>query len=238
MSKQPPPPVVRREIAVETRVLDPQSGRVEYIASDESMDSYREVIRIKGWRFSRFAKNAPFLNNHRANSIEDVLGRVVSHRIEGGKLIETVQWAIDVPANTLARIGWDMTRAGYLRAVSVGFEPVRVVSRWDSDPREFNAQATELKLDPKELRAVYLEQEQVELSAVVVGANPNAVIQMARAYKDGVLNDADLQTLSARTARVSPADSAHGEPGGTAENQAHHRHREEFMRKFEAAIRG
>jgi hypothetical protein len=229
--------LLHREIPVAVRVLQGADGLVEYVASDESMDSYREVIRVDGWRFNRFAKNSPFLNSHRSGSVEDVLGKVVSYEIKGGRLVEVVQWAIDVPSNQLSRIGWDMTRAGYLKAVSVGFYPVRMVSRWDEDKGAFRAEAEKLKIDPNVLRAVYLEQEQIELSAVVVGANGNALLQMARAHKDGVLSDADIETLSRSIANVPPASSAYGDTGPTAEKQAIARRREAFLGKFQAAIR-
>jgi hypothetical protein len=45
-------------------------------------------------------------------------------------------------------------------------------------------------------RRIYLEQEQMELSACIIGANPNA---LARAYKAGVIDD-DLLIFSGRLA--------------------------------------
>jgi hypothetical protein len=118
-----PQAAVRRLIHPEVRVVDAQLGIVDYVASDESVDSYQEVIRAAGWRFTHFSKNAPFVDSHDYSSIGKCLGRVVDFRVEGDRLIERVQWAIDVPENQLARIGWKMTEAGYLKAVSVGFSP-------------------------------------------------------------------------------------------------------------------
>src|SRR5437879_5867721 len=106
--------MIRRSLTPETRVLDDKAGIIEYVASDESMDSAREVIRAKGWRFDRFAKNAPLVDSHKYGSIEAVLGRVIDFRVEGNRLVETAQWAIDVPENVLAQRGYAMTKAGYL----------------------------------------------------------------------------------------------------------------------------
>ena len=50
-------------------------------------------------------------------------------------------------------------------------------------------------LDAAQLRAVYLEQEQIELSQCVIGANPNA---LARAYKAGCLTEEDLDDLAGK----------------------------------------
>ncbi|MCX8156162.1 MAG: hypothetical protein N3J91_06930 [Verrucomicrobiae bacterium] len=224
--------MVRRVLHPAVRVLDEREGLVEYIASDETVDSYREVIRADGWRFSRFEKNAPFVDSHRYDTVDALLGRVVDYGVRGRKLIEIVKWAIDVPENRLAQIGWAMTRAGYLRAVSVGFQPVEWVSRWNpSQAGQFAAVAAELGLEAQEVEVIYLAQEQIELSAVVIGANPNAV---ARSYKAGALSDEDIEFLSRK----------HNVMGHSADGPARallaekERARLMFLRRFEAALKG
>lgn len=183
-----------RTLHPEIRVLDAVKGLVEYVASDETLDSYREIIRADGWRFTNFQKNAPFVDSHDYSTIEKLLGNVVDFRVVGKKLVETVQWAVDVKDAKLAQLGWKMTAAGYLKAVSVGFFPTKMVSHWDSDQAGFLAELTSLGLDEKTgVRAVYQEQEQVELSACIIGANPNA---LAKSYKAGAIDDADLEFLS------------------------------------------
>lgn len=225
---------LRRTIHPETRVLDEKKGIVEYIASDESVDSYREVIKASGWRFDHFKKNAPFVDSHDYGTIDKQLGKVISYEVKGKKLIETVQWAIDVPTAQLAIHGFAMTAAGYLKAVSVGFWPVKHVSRWDSNPTAYNNEISKLDLaadDPNCPRCIYIEQQQIELSACIIGANPNA---LAKAYKAGVVDDAFLDLIAtehtkretARTA-VDPADAVR------ARQQA----RQEFLKRFETALK-
>jgi phage portal protein BeeE len=183
---------LRRMLHPEVRVVDARNGIVDYIASDESIDSFKEVIRAGGWRFTNFAKNSPFVDSHDYSTIEKCLGKVIDFRVEGARLIERVQWAIDVPENKLAQIGWKMTQAGYLKAVSVGFFPVKYVT--PSSGEEWTRQLQELGLPADApVRTIYTEQEQVELSCCVVGANPNA---LAKAYQAGAINDADIETLS------------------------------------------
>jgi hypothetical protein len=188
-----PETIIRRTIHPTVRVIDAKEGMVEYVASDETLDSYREIIRAGGWRFSMFEKNAPFVDSHDYYSIDKLLGRVVDFRVEKRQLIETVKWAKDVEENTLAKLGWKMTEAGYLKAVSVGFWPTKSVG--PSDGTRWTEQLTDLKIDPDKasVRRVYLEQEQVELSACIIGANPNA---LAKSYKAGALTDDDLEFLS------------------------------------------
>ena len=105
------------------------------------------------------------------------------------QLIERVQWAIDVPENKLAQIGWKMTEAGYLKAVSVGFFPVKYLT--PNSGEAWTEQLKELGLPADAaVRTIYTEQEQVELSCCVVGANPE---RLAKAYQAGAINEADIK---------------------------------------------
>jgi hypothetical protein len=203
---------VIRTLHPEIRVLDAKQGLVEYVASDETVDSYREVIRADGWRFNHFAKNAPFVDSHEYTRIENMLGKVVDFKVAGRKLVETVKWAIDVAENKIAQLGWKMTEAGYLKAVSVGFWPIKTVTQ-HSDTKGFTEQLQDLGLPADaSVRAIYTEQEQIELSAVVIGANPNA---LARSYKAGVLSDADLDLISSEMVnRTSGTPAVHDEQAG------------------------
>lgn len=188
---------LRRTIYPTARVMDAKAGLVEYVASDETPDSYREVIRVSGWKFDMFRKNAPFVDSHNYEALECLLGAVTDFKCErvNGKpaLVETVKWAIDVPENKAAQLGFKMTEAGYLKAVSVGFWPMKTVSKWDADPAGYQQQLLQLGLSGTDApRAIYLEQQQVELSACILGANPNA---LAKAYKADLIKEEDLDFL-------------------------------------------
>src|SRR5207244_9452332 len=77
-------------------------------------------------------------------------------------------------ANPIAKIAYGLYRGKFLNAVSVGFVPVR----WEN--------ATEKTT----YRRKYIEQELLEVSAVGIPANPNA---LALAYKSGALEKSDLR---------------------------------------------
>lgn len=183
---------LRRALDIETRVLSKKDGTVEYIASDASLDSYHESVLSSGWKFSLFAKNAPFVDSHNYWSIEAMLGKVTSARVEGGQLIETVQWAHDIPEHKLATIGWKLTVGGFLKAVSVGFRVLKSAWPQDTGWNGYVAQAGLTPDDAAKCRRIFIEQEQLELSACVLGANPSAV---AKAYKAGCIRDADLAAV-------------------------------------------
>jgi hypothetical protein len=183
---------LRRPLAITARVLSEKDGTVEYTASDATLDSYQESILPGGWKFTHFQKNAPFVDSHNYYTIENLLGRVTSARVEGGALIETVTWAKDVAENKLAVLGWKMTLGGFLRAVSVGFRVVKSVVQGGEG---WNAAVAAAGLPPEDAakcRRIFLEQEQLELSACILGANPAAV---ARAHSEGCVSDADLAAV-------------------------------------------
>src|SRR2546423_10418392 len=137
---------IRREIHPTIRILDARDGLVEFVASDETVDSYQEVIKVSGWKFNHFQKNAPVVDSHNYSSIEFLLGKVIEYKVIGKKLVETVQFAVDVPEQKLASITFKMVQAGYLKAVSVGFWPIKSVSRWDSNSLPYHDEVKRLGL--------------------------------------------------------------------------------------------
>lgn len=227
---------VRRTIHPEVKILDAAGGVACYIASNETLDSYGEVIRAAGWKFDRFEKNSPFVDSHQYDTIERLLGTVTDFEIKGDKLVETVQWAIDSPDNRLARIGWQMTMGGHLKAVSVGFYPTKTVTKWDSDKSAWKQQLDALGLHEEDgIRAVYVEQQQIELSAVIIGANPDALLTVGKAFKAGLLVDADLQFLAGDFARRATASAA--VIPGPAAHEAKARARQRFLDRIDSITR-
>jgi hypothetical protein len=181
-----------RTINPEVKIISAEEGIVDYIASNETTDSYSEIVSAKGWRFTRFKKNAPFVDSHNYWSIEKLLGKVESFAVVGKSLVERVRWAKNVEENTLAKLGWKMTEGGFLKAVSVGFIP----TRWVRNGGEgWNDALKSIGLKPEEgeaIRFIYLEQEQIELSACIIGANPDA---LAKSYNEGFVKDDDLASV-------------------------------------------
>ena len=220
-----------RTLHPEVRIIDAKKGIVDYVASDETIDSYRELIRARGWRFTNFKRNSPFVDSHAYDTIDRLLGKVTDFRVEKDQLIERVQWAIDVPENQLAQVGWKMTEAGYLKAVSVGFYPIKSISA--NDGSQWAAELQSLGMaDAGPLRRIFLEQEQIELSAVIIGANPNA---LAKAYKAEVLNDEDLESLgNLYVPHEDPPADAAIDPGNVAE--ATRQARDAFLNQLNSLI--
>jgi hypothetical protein len=221
---------IRRTLSTETNVLDEKLGLVEYMASDATIDSAREVVMADGWEFGKFQKNSPFVDSHDYSSIEKLIGKITDWRVEKKQLILTAQWAKDIPG-TLGEIGWKLTVGGFLKAVSVGFWPLQVATKWDADPTGYRAALKKAGYAESDgVAVVYLKQELVELSSVILGANPNAV---ARAYKAGALTEADLQTISAKMNRT--AEQLATEAKDVAASAAYPRARRAFSFAVNAA---
>ena len=239
---------MNRKLFPETKVLDDKAGIIEYIASDQTIDHAREVVRADGWRFDYFQRNAPFVDSHRAGGIENLVGKVLSARVDGSRLVETVQWAVDVPENRMAKLGYEMTKAGYLRAVSVGFKPERLVTTlaqedWPNDwsgatmawsktksgRGVWNQQLANLGLpDDGRVNTIYLQQQQLELSACIIPCNPNATVNKSfcQAYKAGLMTDSDLELISSKMTEHATADAT-DDPAGVA--KARQRARTAFL---------
>lgn len=179
-----------RSITPEIKVISTSTHEVDYIASDATLDCYKEILIARGVKFDRFEKNAPFVDSHDTSSIEKLLGRVIDFRVSKGQVIERVKWAVE--EQPLAALGFKLTEGGYLKAVSVGFLPVKYA--WRDQP-EFAQMVKELGLDAAtvaECRCIHREWMQIELSACIIGANPSA---LAKAFNEGGLREKDLASI-------------------------------------------
>lgn len=219
---------IRRIIHTDVRVLDEKVGRVRYLASAESVDSYNEVVRVRGWKFDLMRGKMPLVNSHRYDSIEDELGSLVAWQLTRQGLVVEAEWAINVQENRLAQLGFKMIQAGHGGRCSVGFMPEKVIYPSDATYQQHLA---ELKLGGKTPRAIYDGQQLMELSAVVLGANYDAV---ALSYKSGALNDSDLDFLSGEHAKRETARAAVGPDAAVL---ARHQARERFLEQLHTTIK-
>src|SRR5207302_3562949 len=93
-------------------------------------------------------------------------------------------------ANPMARIAYALYKGKFLNAVSVGFIPLR----WENgEGGEQTGRFSTMDSQPAaNFRRRYLEQELLEVSAVGIPANPNA-LQLG--VKAGAIARADLREL-------------------------------------------
>lgn len=103
---------------------------------------------------------APFLADHRGQSIDSVLGVIVSARLERERGIATVRFAKDDPA---ADAAWNKVRQGILPNVSVGYRVHKMekVEGGDESTPVFRA----------------MDWEPIEVSLVTIGADASAHVR-------------------------------------------------------------
>lgn len=139
--------------------------RVRFVASDETVDRYGDVIRASGWQLDSFRKNPVLLFGHDATDLP--VGKVEPIAVEGTRLIAHAQFApegLDPFADTV----WAFVDKGFLNAVSVGFMPLAAPNPiYDADKHLTGFE--------------WIAQELLELSVVPVPANPNA-LQLAKSF--------------------------------------------------------
>jgi HK97 family phage prohead protease/HK97 family phage major capsid protein len=133
---------------------------MQFVLSDETPDRMDDIIRSDGWDLENFKKNPIALFNHNPNF---VIGKWSDLRVDKqnkqlrGNLVLA-------PAGTSPRIDEirKLIEADILKAVSVGFRPVKRQSRKEDDQFGIGG-------------SIFTKSELVETSLVAVPANPNAL---------------------------------------------------------------
>lgn len=151
---------------------------LDFIGSDGRVDRYNEVIEPAGWQLENFRRNPVIPDCHNYDSVARILGRAesVELRTVSGRTVlhNRVRFAMDNPLGAMA---FKMARAGFIPAQSVGFIPLE----WTNGEGRNEPERT------------YSKCELLEISLVVVPANPGAV-QMA--HKSGALTTGDLRAVA------------------------------------------
>lgn len=145
---------------------------LDFIASDATLDRYDETIEAAGWKLENYRRNPVFQNSHKYGDVMFTLGRSLMTEVQNGKLYQRIEFAVDI--NPMAKIAYGLYRGKFLSAVSVGFIPIR----WETGSQD------------APYRRKYLEQELLELSAVAIPANPNALVM---GVKSGAVEEADVR---------------------------------------------
>src|SRR4051812_43427952 len=69
-----------------TSTSSPSSGQqpcLDFIASDESLDRYSEIISASGWKLDNYQRNPVFQNAHQYGDILHTLGRALTTEVRG-----------------------------------------------------------------------------------------------------------------------------------------------------------
>jgi len=167
--------IIRSVLTPEIKNLDILNRIVRFVGATESQDRTGDIIEAAGWQLDNFTKNPVFLWDH--NPSLGPIGRIINIVREGSSLLFDVEFATREVSELADRM-FKLVRAGFLKAVSVGFIPKEFVFIRDS-------------MD--EITGVrFTKQELLELSAVSIPAHQDALMASAegKSFLDA-LNKAD-----------------------------------------------
>ena len=144
-----------------------EDGLTRVIASTPTEDRYGDIVSAP-WQLDRYRQNPVVVFAHDYN--RPVVGRAVDVRLEGENLVAVIEWD-DHPSNPLGQTIAHQFRSGFLSAVSVGFQPGIAVRRSQLDQQ-----------DPRhgERGNVFTDNELLEISAVPIPANPEALAKRSQ----------------------------------------------------------
>lgn len=157
-------------------------GTFHVVFSSAREDRHGDVV-YQEFDLKYFKKNPVFLDSHNYGSIEHILGKVSKVGVKDGKLQGDVLFALDNPKGLLAA---KLAAAGFLNATSIGFIP-----------REFDDEFNVLK------------SELLEISAVSVPANPDALFE--KAVEDGS-DPAESEPIDDEPSTDEPVEAPSPEP--------------------------
>jgi HK97 family phage prohead protease len=150
-----------------------------FVASDATEDRMGDIIDPKGWELSTYQANPVVLFGHKH---DEPIGRASAVTVKGGKLYADIEFMPEEVSAFAAKIG-RMVKAGFIKAVSVGFRAL------DAKPNEKS---------PGGL--IFTKSELLEISVVSVPANPSA-LAVAKAFE---FSDNELRRVFEEQKKVDP----------------------------------
>jgi HK97 family phage prohead protease len=159
VTREAPKPGAVLHRAATIEVVDSKARTMRFVASDESVDRYGDIIRASGWQLDNFRKNPVLLFAH--DSRQPPVGQVPSIEVVGTELIADCLFRPEGDSQ-LSDDVWRAIEGGFLRAASVGFTPTGPINQLVDESGNWTGYE-------------FTSQELLELSVVPVPANPQAL---------------------------------------------------------------
>ncbi len=173
-------------------------GCVKYfgIASSDALDRDREILVPKGMNTDNFQKNPVMLLGHNYYGLP--IGKILSTEIKDAGVEFEFEFADTDEAQTVKSL-YD---GGFMHAFSVSFIPKKYIDIEDDAPEKMDitlADGSIFELDFSKYtakpRGVISDWELLEISAVSIPANPEAVIQRSFDLAMGSIDDPARKNL-------------------------------------------
>jgi HK97 family phage prohead protease len=147
-----------KEISFEIKDVDETTASFWATASTGDIDRDGDTIAPEAWDLKNFKKNPVIPLFHDYHSFP--VAKAEKIKVEDGKLMFKPQFAVDITPT--AKAAYELYKGGYMSAFSVGFTP----KEWSDETRK----------DGRSGRN-YTKVELLEVSAVLVPSNQNALIE-------------------------------------------------------------
>lgn len=182
-------PSKRLATAADIKSIDAEKRTVRALVSTGDLVRDNAIVLPSAWerRIGFYQANPVLLWCHpwSGEAIDRapwvVIGKAIQIDIEPDGLYCTFQYAYD--ENPQARLVFDLVAGGYLRAFSVGFQPVRSVKKYSSETDKASLpEYARAALENGDASEVFTEVELWEVSQVWIGSDRRA---LAQAVRDG-----------------------------------------------------
>lgn len=140
--------------------IDVDKRQIEFIISTAAVDRYGDIVEVKGWDLKAYKANPVVLFGH--NSSIPPIGKAIKTWRDGDALRSIAEF-MPQDISAFAHSIFRMYQEKFLRAVSVGFKPLKYERLKDEEGNETWAYR-------------FLKQELLEFSAVPIPANPEALV--------------------------------------------------------------
>lgn len=170
---------------VELRTVGPELGEreFEFLASDETPDSYGDIVSVEGWDLKRYKRNPIVLFNHRSDTPVGHSPKTFIDEVKKA-LICRVKLADEGTSDFIDTL-YKLMKQRIVRAMSVGFRATK-------DPEILRDK------DGNFLGIKFVGQELLENSIVSIPANPNS-LSLAKSWG---AKESTLQRIVAQDAIV------------------------------------
>lgn len=160
---------LRKGTVEEVRAVKGRDRALDFVISSSRRDRDRDTINQKGWEAAEWEKNPVVLWAH--DHSEPPVAKGFNLRVSGSKVLSSAEFTAH-DLNPFGDMIYRMYQAGFMRATSVGFRPLKFKQREPEAGDEGMWPGYDFE-----------KQDLLEFSMVPVGSNPDALM---RAHEAGV----------------------------------------------------
>ena len=162
---------LQKNLDITVKSVNEEARTIDFVVSSESEDRYGDTMVLAGMDADNFMKNAVMPWGHDYHGLPVAVFEKLW--VEGTKLIGRAKFAGLEQMHDKAETVFRLYRDGFLKAVSIGFKPTE---RTENETGGYK----------------FLKWELLEISAVTIPANPEALMKAA---KKGIGTEAELKEI-------------------------------------------